>query len=317
MHVSKSASTLFRRLRYKHLLMLVTLGTAKNLHRAAEAMSMSQPATTRMLQEIEESFGCELFERQSRGIRPNALGEEAIRFAQTALNQLNRCAEGISEKSRGGFGNLAIGTIMGAAPDLVVQSVAEMKRRSPQLRIRIMGDTSDQLITLLDQGVIDLAVARRNLESDRTRFDFEPLGNERLILTVHREHPLANKQQLELEELVMNWSWILQPPTSPARIALEQSLERISLPSPPDIIECSSVFAMLQLVQMTDAILFLSEAVLKDYLRTGLVVALPVNLSEKMTPYGILTRKNTPFSREMEQFVALLHEQAKTLEQMD
>jgi DNA-binding transcriptional LysR family regulator len=313
MHVSQSTSSLFRRLRYKHMLMLVTLGTSQNLHRAAEAMSMSQPATTRMLQEIEDAFGCELFERQSRGIRPNALGEEAIRFAQTALNQLSRCAEGIAEKSQGGYGNLAIGTIMGAAPELVVQSVAEMKRRFPRLRIRIMGDTSDQLIELLDQGVIDLAIARRNLESDRTRFDFEPLGNERLILTVHREHPLARQQKLDLEDLVMNWPWILQPPTSPARIALEQSLEAISLPSPPDIIECSSVFAMLQLVQMTDAILFLSEPVLKDYLRTGLVVALPVSFSEKMTPYGILTRKNTPATREMEKFVALLQEQAKTL----
>ncbi len=314
MHVSQSASSLFRRLRYKHMLMLVTLGTSQNLHRAAESMSMSQPATTRMLQEIEDAFGCELFERQSRGIRPNALGEEVIRFAQTALNQLNRCAEGIAEKSLGGYGNLAIGTIMGAAPDLVVQSVAEMKRVYPRLRIRIMGDTSDQLIELLDQGVIDLAVARRNLDSDRTRFEFEPLGNERMILTVHREHPLAHARNLNLEELVNDWPWILQPPSSPARIALEQSLERMSLPSPPDIIECSSVFAMLQLVQMTDSILFLSEMVLKDYLRTGLVVALPISVSEKMTPYGILTRSNTPFTREMEEFVKLLREQSKTLE---
>jgi DNA-binding transcriptional LysR family regulator len=294
-------------------MMLVALGEAENLHRAAQAMNMSQPATTRMLQEIEEAFGCELFERQSRGIRPNGLGAELIQFAQTALNQLNRCAEGIAEKSQGGYGNLAIGTIMGAAPDLVVQSVAEMKREYPRLRMRIMGDTSDQLIELLDQGVIDLAIARRNIENDRARFDFEPLGNEKLITVVHHEHPLARRTEIDPTELIMDWPWILQPPTSPARIALEQSLERMSLPSPSDVIECSSVFAMLQLVQMTDAILFLSEAVLKDYLRTGLVVALPVEWSEKMTPYGILTRKGIVFTREMSLFVELLKSRAASL----
>ncbi|MNV47238.1 HTH-type transcriptional regulator GbpR [compost metagenome] len=313
MNVSQHTNSLFRRLRYKHLLMLVTLGSSQNVHRAAETLSMSQPATTRMLQEIEEAFGCELFERLNRGIRPNALGLDLIRFAQTALNQLDRCAEGIAEKSQGGHGSLAIGTIMGAAPNLVIQSVAEMKRRFPKLRIKLMGDTSDQLIELLDKGLTDLAVARRNLDSDRSRFDFEPLGNERLIITVHHAHPLARRESLDLEELVTNWPWILQPQTSPARLALEQSLERMSLPSPSDVIECSSVFAMLQLVQMTDGILFLSDTVLKDYLRTGLVVALPVEFSEKMTPYGILTRRNTPPSQEMEQLVMLLREQSKSI----
>ncbi|MNT89115.1 LysR substrate binding domain protein [compost metagenome] len=64
---------------------------------------------------------------------------------------------------------------------------------------------------------------------------------------------------------------------------------------------------------MTDGILFLSDTVLKDYLRTGLVVALPVEFSEKMTPYGILTRRNTPPSQEMEQLVMLLREQSKSI----
>ncbi|BFT64330.1 hypothetical protein PMm318_A50890 [Pseudomonas moorei] len=34
---------------------------------------------------------------------------------------------------------------MGAAPDLVVQSIADMKACYPLLHLRIMGDTSDQL----------------------------------------------------------------------------------------------------------------------------------------------------------------------------
>nr|GFD57943.1 hypothetical protein SOVF_187950 [Tanacetum cinerariifolium] len=80
----------------------------------------------------------------------------------------------------GGYGYLAIGTIMGAAPDLVMNAVAEIKTLNPQLRIRIMGDTSDQVIQLLEQGRIDLAIARRNAATDREHYAFEPLGNEQL-----------------------------------------------------------------------------------------------------------------------------------------
>ncbi|TWI56774.1 DNA-binding transcriptional LysR family regulator [Pseudomonas duriflava] len=313
MHVSTTARALFNRLRYKHLLMLVTLGNSQNLHRAAQALNMSQPATSRMLQEIEEAFGCELFERQSRGMRPNALGEEVLQFARKALTNLDRCAEDITERQQGGYGYLSIGTIMGAAPDLVVQSIAEMKRQYPRLRLRIMGDTSDQLIELLDQGSIDLAVARRSFESDRSRYVFEPLGNEHLTVVVHAGHALSQRDRIDLSELVNDWPWILQPASSPARAALENSFERLSLPSPRDIIECSSVFAMLQLVQMTDAILVLSETVLTDYLKTDLVVALPIEIEEEMAPYGVLLRKNEPLSHELKLFLDLLRNRARRL----
>lgn len=150
--------SLFNRLRYKHLHMLVALSSSQNLHRASQAMNMSQPAATRMLREIEDMFGCDLFERLPRGMRPTALGAELIRFAESALSGLDRCAEDLIARQQGGYGYLSIGTIMGAAPDLVMDSIAQIKTLNPQLRIRIMGDTSDQVIQLLEQGRIDLGL---------------------------------------------------------------------------------------------------------------------------------------------------------------
>jgi DNA-binding transcriptional LysR family regulator len=177
--------SLLNRLRYKHLHMLVTLSTSQNLHRASQSLNMSQPAATRMLHEIEDMFGCDLFERLPRGMRPTALGQELIHFAESALSGLDRCAEDLMARQQGGYGYLSIGTIMGAAPDLVMDSIAEIKSLNPQLRIRIMGDTSDQVIQLLEQGRIDLAIARRNAATDSEHYVFEQLGNERLLVVVH------------------------------------------------------------------------------------------------------------------------------------
>jgi DNA-binding transcriptional LysR family regulator len=109
--------SLFNRLRYKHLHMLVALSSSQNLHRASQSLNMSQPAATRMLREIEDMFACDLFERLPRGMRPTALGKELIRFAESALSGLDRCAEELMMRQQGGYGYLSIGTIMGAAPD--------------------------------------------------------------------------------------------------------------------------------------------------------------------------------------------------------
>lgn len=77
--------SLFNRLRYKHLHMLVALSASQNLHRASQSLNMSQPAATRMLHEIEDMFGCDLFERLPRGMRPTALGQELIRDRKSVV----------------------------------------------------------------------------------------------------------------------------------------------------------------------------------------------------------------------------------------
>ena len=216
--------SLLNRLRYKHLHMLVALGSSLNLHRASLSLAMSQPAATRMLREIEDMFGCQLFERLPRGMRPTALGAQLVRFAEASLNSLDRCAEDLAARRQGGYGYLSIGTIMGAAPDLVMTAVARMKAQSPQLRLRIMGDTSDQILRLLDQRRIDMAIARRSPAAHSSSYSFEELGNERLLVVVRSGHPLTRRRKLGWQELVGDWPWILQPATSPARIALDQLL---------------------------------------------------------------------------------------------
>jgi len=300
-------------LRYKHLHMLIALGSSQNLHRASQTLNMSQPAATRMLHEIEEMFGCELFERLPRGMRPTALGRQLLLFAETALNGLNRCAEDLSARQQGGYGYLTIGTIMGAAPRLVMNTIAEIKALQPQLRIRIVGDTSDQIIRSLEQGKIDLAVARRNAAMDSQHYAFEALGNERLLLVVRKGHPLLRRRRLTLQELVGAWPWILQPDSSPARIAFDDALERLALPQPADIIECGSVYAMQQLVQLTNALMVLSETALGDYLKMGLVKALPLDIEERMAPFGLLWRQGEKLSTEQSTFIELLRRRASEL----
>lgn len=313
---SKSADfplhrSLLNRLRYKHLYLLTVLGTSQNLHRASLTLNMSQPAATRMLHEIEDMFGCHLFERLPRGMRATALGRQLVKFADATLNGLDRCAEDLELRKKGGYGYLSIGTIMGAAPDLVMNAVATIKAQNPQLRVRIMGDTSDQLLRLLDQRRIDLAIARREFVSGANPYLFEELGNERLVLVVRQGHALARRRKISMEELVEDWPWILQPQSTPTRIAFDQYLRQISLAAPADITECSSIYSMQQLVQLTDAIMLLSESTLKDYLRMGLVKALPIRLDMPMAPFGLLTHANEDLTQEQQLFIAQIRKQAQ------
>ncbi|PTL90642.1 LysR family transcriptional regulator [Halomonas litopenaei] len=287
---------LLARLRYKHLLMIATLGRRKNLHQTADAMHMSQPAATRMLGEIERAFGCQLFKRTSRGMLPTSVGEMLIDFADNALARLDRCAEEVRRHQLGGQGQLVLGAIMGAAPDLVADAIIALKRDRPLLQIRLMGETSDQLAELLDQGKIELAIARYTTASQHNAFDFEALGEETLLTVVRRGHPLLEPELPPLSALLDDWPWLLQPLSTPARQAVEKAFEVQGLVSPRDVIECGSIFAALQLVQRSDCLMVMSESVLSEHLAMGHIQALPLSLGRTLAPYGLMTRKGSLLS---------------------
>lgn len=211
----------------------------------------------------------------------------------------------LDAKRRGGHGQLTVGAIMGAAPDVLALAVAALKTERPLLNMRILGETSDQIVQLLYRRDVELALGRLTASLQHNDFRFEPLARETLVLVVRARHPLAEAARVTLDELVA-WPWIAQPVTSPARAILEEEFARANLSTPANVTECGSIFATLQLVGTYDAIAMLPESVVRDHVRAKLLVALPIEIGKSLPGYGILTRKEEPLSEPAVHFIALL-----------
>lgn len=300
-----SPNALVNRLKFKHLALLVALDDARNLHQAAETINVAQPSASRMLADIEEAFGFLLFERNARGMQPTSLGTAALAYARRSLADLTRFADDLDAKRRGGHGQLTVGAIMGAAPDVLAMAVTELKSERPLLNVRILGETSDQVVQLLHRREVDLALGRLTTPLQHNDFDFEPLAREAMRLVVRAGHPLAGKTELTLATLV-GWPWILQPITSPARGLFEDELARAGMTTPADIVECASIFATLQLLQNSEAVAMLPESVVRDYLRAQLLIELPIEIGKSLSGFGLLRRKFETLSEPAEYFIALL-----------
>lgn len=305
MNSTASFVTLVNRLRFRHLSLLVALDDTRNLHHAAADINVAQPSASRMLADIEEAFGFALFERRARGMEPTPLGIEALGYARQSLAHLTRFAEALEVKRKGGHGQLTVGAIMGAAPDLVAVAVADLKAERPLLNVRILGETSDQVVELLERREIDLALGRFTNPLQHNHFDFEPIANETMKLVARARHPLAGHAHPQLADLVA-WPWVVQPITSPARQLFEEELAAAGLASPANLVECASIFATLQLLQSSDAVAMLSESVARDYLKARLLVALPIEIGKNLPGFGILVRKHEPLSEPAARFTMLL-----------
>jgi len=305
MNHQTAAIALVNRLKFKHLALLVALDDARNVHQAADAINVAQPSASRMLSDIEQAFGFLLFERNARGMQPTSLGVVTLAYARRALAELTRFAEDLDVKRRGGHGQLTVGAIMGAAPDLLALAVATLKTERPLLHVRVLGETSDQVVQLLHRREVDLALGRLTNPLQHNEFSFEPLARETLLLVVRTQHPLAQQAHVTLAEL-MAWPWVAQPISSPARVLFEEELARAGLATPVNLTECASIFATLQLLEKYDAIAMLPESVVRDHLRGKLLVALPLEIGKSLPGFGLLTRKGEALAEPAEHFVSLL-----------
>ncbi len=295
------------RLRFKHLALLSALSNGVTLHLAAEELNISQPAATKLLKDLEETLDVLLFQRHARGLTPTPLGQAVIHYSKTVMGQMKHFTADLESKRQGGQGFLSVGAITGAVPDLVGPAIAEMKTKYPFMTIRVLGDTSDQIMQLLESHQIEFAVCRYIAAEQHSQFSFEPLGNEKLLFVASRNHAMARKKKLTLSDL-MEETWVMQPLPSPTRIQLEHEFAKQNLPRPLRIIECSSVYASLQVLQKTQGVALISEPVVRDAINARKIAKLEVDHQAQLDEYGIVMRRGIDFSTPARQLAEQLRQ---------
>lgn len=285
-----SAQTMRNRLRFKQLTLIAAIDELRSLRKVAQYMHMSQPAATKMLQEIEETLGVTLFDRQSKGMLPTAFGTSVIHYAQLMISDLDNLREKLVAQQDGAIGEIAVGTTRAPTPALITRAIVELKRRFPLLTISIHVDTSDVLLQMLEQGKLDIVLGRIADHSEHSGLNFEELDSESLSVVAGSKHPLADAPRLTLADLAES-PWILQPVRSSMRHLMEHAFREAGIAIPRNLVETASVLTTTTLLRSTEMIAVLPDSIARDYAAIGWLCILPVKIALQLEPYGIITRK--------------------------
>ena len=153
------------RLRIRHLVLLDELGRSLNMHRAAEAMHLSQPALSKLLAEAEELAGQTLFERSHHGVTPTPLGLMMIGRARLLLNELDATHAELTAAASGASGKVRVGVFPVVAHLLAPLTVERLQASHPDLRIELREGLEQQLLPALRAGELDCIVGRLVVEA--------------------------------------------------------------------------------------------------------------------------------------------------------
>ena len=291
--MSTSPDYLVRRLRLRHLELLVAIAEARTMRAAASRLHLSQPALSKMLGEVEAGFGARLFERSPQGLSSNALGKAVTYRARVMLAELARGKDEVDALRTGAEGVLRVGTLSVTAA--VPQAVVQLRERMPGARVQIQeGRVRDMIQRLLD-GELDCvfgAITPELLTSGLLALLHpELLLEDELCVLCATEHALARKRKLRWADLHAV-PWVAPPRDTLVRQALMTAFLNAGLEPPEPAIEVLSSVTVSSVLRSDPALVAAVRFEhARDELARGGVRRLLVSPVMPLPSLGLYTRR--------------------------
>jgi len=280
-------------LKLRHLQMLVALDEFRHLGRTAEFLSVTQPAVSKTLAEIERIYDLALFVRSTRGTEPTPAGSAVVRFARSVLAEHQRTREEIAGIASGAAWRVNVGAMVVAAPNLLMQAVMLLKRHSAQTTVLIEEGDLTRLLPRLRVGELDCIVGRLEPGYASPDLDTESLHSEPMCIVCRPDHRLLGHRKIDWKMLA-DEPWVVPPPWASSRIKLAQMFYKHRLLPPVDMVETASFLVTLSVVRQRPALGFLARNVAAHYQREGLLDIVPVAVPMALPPVGIIRLHGRP-----------------------
>ena len=168
----------------------------ENISRAAETLHITQSALSKSIAKLEAEVGLQLFERQGNRIHLNHFGKIMLRHADQALVNLK---SGLSEIRE--LAGLEAGPIrVGVSADVFIKHlVKDFLLKHPNVSMTCLLQSNEQMAASLEDGTIDFTVSTDPIEG--TDLVWQPIYQDHLTVLLSKEHPLAQRESLYLDEL--------------------------------------------------------------------------------------------------------------------
>ncbi len=186
---------------------IIAVDRYRHFATAAEKTYVTQPTLSMQIHKLEEELDVTIFDRSKSPVVPTEIGEKIIAEAKEIMKQskhIEDLAALTDEELRGTF---RVGIIPTVAPYLLPLFLRTFTDKYPKVKLIFEEMITSDLLELLDQDMLDVCILATPVE--RGNVFEEELYYEPFVGYVSREHPLADKEELELDDLEAANLWLL------------------------------------------------------------------------------------------------------------
>ena len=286
---------------YRHIRCFLEIARLSSVGQAAEVLAISQPAVSKTLRELEERLGTALFDRVGRRLRLNVAGRLFQTHAGTSLAELERGVRALTEPHANAE-TIVVGVLPTVATEVMPRAALTFAGAVPGAMLRISTGPNWLLLSQLREARLDLVVGRLAAPDQMQGLVFEQLFTENVAAVVRPGHPLATDPSVG----PAGFAVIAPPPGAIIRPLVEQYLLSLGLGMQQPQVETVSLALGRGLVQISDAIWFISRGVVAVELAMGTLVALDLPGLPAAGPVGITLRAGAAASASLAELMRAL-----------
>lgn len=286
------------RIKFRHLQCFLAVAQHGSLQKAAGTLSITQPAVSKTLKELEAMLAVRLFERGRRGAVITREGEAFMRHAGASVSALREAVASVAQASSESAAVVNIGVLPTVAPSLMpellqlLDSWQAKEPAWPRSRLRIHTASNPELLNQLRQRGLDMVIGRFAEPAQMLGLSFEHLYAEPLVLAVRPGHPLLGGEALAQDALAQlgRFTVVLPMPGTAIRHSADTFLLQRGLGALSRTLETLSVSLARHYTAASDAVCLFPLGALAAELASGALVRLAVNTSGTEERVGLTLR---------------------------
>ncbi|UWQ17467.1 hydrogen peroxide-inducible genes activator [Jannaschia sp. M317] len=284
----------------KQLRYICALDRHRHFGRAAESCSITQPALSQQIKELEALVGAPLVERGGRAIRMTALGAAFVARAQTILLGVEELSDLVRAAEGPLAGRLRLGIIPTVAPYFLPQVIKALSHDLPGLEVEMREAVTKSLIADLTEGALDLAIVALPISEPSLRE--YPLFDEDFVLVRPRadaDRPVPSPEALQAMRLLL---------LEEGHCFRDQALSfcEMSGPQPRQVMEGSSLSTLVQMVGAGMGVTLIPEMAVPLETRSTAVAIARFPAPAPRRSIGLVWRRSNPLSDQLQRIGEIL-----------
>ncbi len=183
----------------RHIRYFIAVAEELHFSRAAEKLGIAQPALSKAILVLENELSVRLFHRSNRHVQITEAGQTFLDGCRNAMNLIEQSAENTQRAHSGQIGTLRIGYTDNAMAGSLPQILKAFQDVQPGLVLKPHHDVSNIQLKKLDEGELEIGFVTGPI--NRSGLNQCLVQSEKFVCVVYKDHPLANRKTVRLEEL--------------------------------------------------------------------------------------------------------------------
>lgn len=283
----------------RQLTTFVTAAQMSSFSKAAESLGYTQSAVTIQIKNLEEELGTKLFDRMGKQVSLTGYGKDFLTHAIKILKEVNQAklaVKGQAELS----GSITIGTNESLCFTKLPAILTYFREHHPKVNIKILFDSPDPLLEMLDHGKIDLAYF---LDEPRysNSWHKEMEEKEPIVFVCARRCRFTGQKGLKVEDF-LDQPFFLTEQNANYRRALDNFLASRKISLVP-FVEISDTEFILKMVELNNGMSFLPHFAVQKSVEEGRLSILDVAEPDISMYRQIFYHRDKILTQEMEEFI--------------